>query len=88
METVMSGETAKFRLDPNTDLVVSIVDSRFAERLPPSAGTPSNLCPFLRFFRDLEEFQRWREGLPQEIRAAVFPVSVQEAFSIAERLLQ
>jgi Alkylmercury lyase. len=85
IETILSGKNIRFKLDTNSELILSFINLRDAEKLPPSHNTPSNICPYLRFFANLEEFEDWRNTLPEEIRHLVIPKSVKEVLSIIKR---
>ena len=85
VETTLSGENTRFKLDANSELILSFINPHDAEKLPPSYNTPSTICPYSRFFTNLEEFESWRNTLPEEIRHLIIPISVKEALFIIKR---
>ncbi|QXJ35305.1 organomercurial lyase [Saccharolobus shibatae] len=87
VETILSDKNNRFKLDKNTELIVSFVDPHDEEKFPITNETPSNLCPYLRFFTNLEEFESWRNSLPEGIRRLIKPMRVREAFSMIQQYL-
>jgi hypothetical protein len=88
VETRIQGEVKRFPLTPDTTMMMSYIDPRYSDRLPKSSSTPSNRCPFLRFFNDPVEFEDWRKTLPHHVQDYVTLISVRDAFIMVEQFVK
>jgi len=88
VETKIQGKDVRFTLTPETKMMISFVDRRYSDRLPSSADTPSNRCPFLRFFENSAQFYDWRKTLPPDVQSVVRLISVEEAFALVKQFIQ
>jgi hypothetical protein len=88
VETRIQGEVKRFPLTPDTTMMMSYIDRRYSDRLPKSSSTPSNRCPFLRFFDDPVKFEDWRKTLPPHLQEYVTLVSVRDAFTMVEQFVK
>ena len=88
IETNIFDDNRRLRLSPNTNLWISFIDPGKADLLPNSSETPSNLCPYIKFFRDEKKFQDWKEKLPLNLQKTVTLLSLEDAFGLAAKLLE
>jgi len=88
VETKIQGEVKRFPLSPDTKMMMSFIDRQYSDRLPSSGCTPSNRCPFLRFFDDPAMFDDWRKTLPLHVQDYVLLISVRDAFTMVEQFIK
>ncbi|PSN94349.1 hypothetical protein B9Q06_09390 [Candidatus Marsarchaeota G2 archaeon ECH_B_2] len=88
VETRIAGKDVRFTLTPDTNLMVSFIDPKSSDGLPDSKDTPSNLCPYLKFFENSAQYHDWKKTLPPSVQAVVTLISVKDAFTLIKRFVK
>ncbi len=58
------------------------------EKLPENSSTPSRICSYINFFRNLTEFEKWRSSLGDTSRDLVRLLNMKEAYEFVRELIR
>jgi hypothetical protein len=88
IEAPIGDKHMKIRITPDTKLYVSFLPPSASKEIPKISDTPSSLCPYLRFFENVQQFENWKKGLNEKIQQYVKIISINEAFEIAKEFIK
>jgi hypothetical protein len=84
IEAPVGDKHMKMKITPDTKLYVSFLPPSASKEIPKISDTPSSLCPYLRFFENVQQFENWKKGLNEKIQQYVKLISINEAFELVK----
>jgi hypothetical protein len=88
IEAPVGDKHMKMKITSDTKLYISFLPPSVSKEIPKISDTPSSLCPYLRFFENVQQFENWKKGLHEKIQQYVKLISINEAFEIVKEFIK